>query len=100
MVAHTRLAGTETEAPFQVYLDAAKEQVARARAAGMLEFLPCRDAEYARIVALENRESDRRDRHYAANKEAIDAARRLVDARFDARYAAYKASLNAPAGVR
>jgi len=92
-----KITGSETEAPFSVYLEAAKEQVARARAAGMLEFLPYRDAEYARLVAIGNRESDRKDRHYAANKERIDAANRFVNARFDKRYAEYAAELNAPA---
>jgi hypothetical protein len=91
------IASDEIEAPFAAYLESAREQVARTRAAGMLEFLPYRDAEYARIVALGNRESDRKDRAYAANPEAFEAARAVADKRINARYAAYWADLNAPA---
>jgi hypothetical protein len=91
---------SETETPWSVYLADAKEQVARTRAAGMLEFLPYRDAEYARIVALGIRESDRKDRAYAANREAFDAARAVADKRINERYAAYRADLNAPARGR
>jgi hypothetical protein len=97
MVAHTPISGTETETPWSVYLADAKEQVARARAAGMLEFSTYYDGGYARIVALGIRETERKNRAYAANPEAFDAARAVADKRIDERYAAYWADLNAPA---
>lgn len=84
MTRHTQpIASDEVEAPFAVYLADAEEQVARTRAAGMLEFLPYRDAEYARLVALGNRESDRKDRYYASNGASVDAARAAADRSLD-----------------
>jgi hypothetical protein len=52
---------TADEAPFSVYLADAKAQVAKSRAAGLLEHLPYYDAQMARTLALLNRDADRQD---------------------------------------
>jgi len=65
--------GQEVEAPFAVYLTNAREQVARN---------PSNLADQegvARALAVMNRDADRRDRYYLANKAAVDAARAAAD---------------------
>lgn len=63
----------EVEAPFAAYLDNAREQVARN---------PSNLADQegvAHALAVMNRDADRRDRYYLANKAAVDAARAAAD---------------------